>query len=388
VLLIVEDDPHYARIMVDLAHDSGLKVLVAQRGADALALAREYQPSAVSLDVFLPDMLGWSVLSHLKQDPATRHIPVQIVTLDEDRQHGLARGAFSFMTKPATKDGLENALTRIKDYTRPRRKRLLVIEDSAAERLSITQLLGHDDIDIVPAESGAEGLAELRQGNVDCVVLDLRLPDMSGFELLERLREDTTLSDLPVVVFTGRELTPEEDAQLHTMARSVVVKGVESPERLLDETALFLHRVVAQLPAEKQSMLERLHSSDDDLFGKMVLLVDDDARNIFALSSALERRGLRVLTATTGTEAIALLESTPDVAIVLMDIMMPGMDGYQTMQVIRGKPAFRRLPMIALTAKAMKGDREKCLEAGASDYLAKPVNTEQLLSALRMWLHR
>ncbi len=196
------------------------------------------------------------------------------------------------------------------------------------------------------------------------------------------------LTDVPVVVFTGRELSAEEDARLHTMARSIVVKGVESPERLLDETALFLHRVVTDLPAEKQRMLERLNSSDDDLLGRTVLLVDDDARNIFALSSVLERRGMHVLTATTGKEAIEIVENTPELAIVLMDIMMPEMDGYQTMGVIREQPEYRRLPIIALTAKAMKGDREKCLEAGASDYLAKPVNTEQLLSALRMWLHR
>ena len=206
--------------------------------------------------------------------------------------------------------------------------------------------------------------------------------------MLECIRDDADLANVPVVVFTGRELSPEEDAQLHTMARSVVVKGVESPERLLDETALFLHRVVSDLPIEKQRMLERLHSSDESLVGQKVLLVDDDARNIFALSSVLERRGMEVLTATTGSEAIDLLQSTPDVAIVLMDIMMPEMDGYQTMEVIRANAAFRRLPIIALTAKAMKGDREKCLEAGASDYLAKPVNTEQLLSALRIWLHR
>ncbi len=211
---------------------------------------------------------------------------------------------------------------------------------------------------------------------------------MSGFEILARIRDDADLSDLPVVVFTGRELSAEEDAELRTMARSVVVKGVESPERLLDETALFLHRVVAELPAEKQQMLERLHSSDEDLVGRAVLLVDDDARNIFALSSVLERRGMRVLTATTGNEAISLIDSTPGLSIVLMDIMMPEMDGYRTMQAIRSDPNFRRLPIIALTAKAMKGDREKCLEAGASDYLAKPVNIEQLLSALRMWLHR
>jgi HAMP domain-containing protein/CheY-like chemotaxis protein/signal transduction histidine kinase len=388
ILLIVEDDPHYARVMVDLARDKGFKVLVAMRGADALDLARQYQPSAVSLDVFLPDMLGWTVLSQLKQNPLTRHIPVQIITLDEDRQHGLARGAFSFVTKPTTTEGLEDALARIKEYTARRRKRLLVVEDNPDEQLSIAELLGHDDIEIATAATGAEALAALKEQPSDCVVLDLRLPDMSGFEVLEQIRSDAQISDVPVVVFTGRELSAEEDAQLHTMARSIVVKGVESPERLLDETALFLHRVVTDLPAEKQRMLERLNSSDEDLVGRTVLLVDDDARNIFALSSVLERRGMRVLTATTGSEAIQLIDSTPDVAIVLMDIMMPEMDGYQTIEAIRAKPALRRLPIVALTAKAMKGDREKCLEAGASDYLAKPVNTEQLLSALRMWLHR
>ncbi|HEX9323486.1 MAG TPA: HAMP domain-containing protein [Xanthobacteraceae bacterium] len=388
ILLIVEDDPHYARVIVDLARDKGFKVLVAMRGADALDLARQYQPSAVSLDVFLPDMLGWTVLSQLKQNPLTRHIPVQIITLDEDRQHGLARGAFAFVTKPATTEGLEDALSRIKEYTARRRKRLLVVEDNPDEQLSIAELLGHDDIEIVTAGTGAAALTALKQQPSDCVVLDLRLPDMSGFEVLEQIRNDAELSDVPVVVFTGRELSAEEDAQLHTMARSIVVKGVESPERLLDETALFLHRVVTDLPAEKQRMLERLNSSDEDLVGRTVLLVDDDARNIFALSSVLERRGMRVLTATTGSEAIELIDSTPDLAIVLMDIMMPEMDGYQTIEAIRAKPALRRLPIVALTAKAMKGDREKCLEAGASDYLAKPVNTEQLLSALRMWLHR
>ncbi|MEA2737153.1 MAG: hypothetical protein QOH05_460, partial [Acetobacteraceae bacterium] len=388
VLLIVEDDPHYARIMVDLAHDHGLKVLVAARGAEALALARQYGPMAVSLDVFLPDMLGWTVLSQLKQDPATRHIPVQIVTLDEDRQHGLARGAFSFITKPTTTAGLQDALDRITDFARPRRKQLLLVEDNAGERLGITELLKDNDVDIVAAETGEDAIARMMASPPDCVVLDLRLPDMSGFDVLERIKADSALCDIPVVVFTGRELSPEEDAQLHTMARSVVVKGVESPERLLDETALFLHRVFADMPSDKQRMLERLHSSDENLVAQKVLLVDDDARNIFALSSVLERRGMQVLTATTGREAIALLEETPGVAIVLMDIMMPEMDGYETMQVIRDNPEFRRLPIIALTAKAMKGDREKCLAAGASDYLAKPVNTEQLLSALRSWLHR
>src|SRR5271155_2167229 len=388
ILLIVEDDPHYARVLCDLSRDKGFKVLVASRGAEALALAQEYRPTAVSLDVFLPDMLGWTVLNHLKQDPETRHIPVQMLTLDEDRHHGLARGAFAFVTKPTTPEGLETALTRIKEYSAPRRKRLLVVEDNPAEQLSIKELLGYDDIDVVVVSSGEEAIQAVNDQSFDCVVLDLRLPDISGFDVLERFRDTPSLSDLPVVVFTGKELSPEEDARLHALARSVVVKGVESPERLLDETALFLHRVVANLPEEKQRMLDRLHHSDDALVGKKVLVVDDDVRNIFALSSVIERRGMTVITAGTGREAIAKLESTPDVAIVLMDIMMPEMDGYETMRVIRQNSSFQRLPIIALTAKAMKGDREKCLEAGASEYLAKPVNTEQLLSSLRMWLHR
>jgi CheY-like chemotaxis protein/signal transduction histidine kinase/HAMP domain-containing protein len=388
ILLIVEDDPHYCRVLVDLARDKGFKVLVAMRGADALELAKQYQPSAVSLDVFLPDMLGWSVLSQLKQNPLTRHIPVQIITLDEDKHHGLARGAFSFVSKPTTTEGVKAALSRIKEYATPRRKRLLVVEDNPAEQMSISELLGYDDVEIETAGTGRGALEMLRQQPADCVVLDLRLPDMTGFEVLEELAADKQLSDVPVVVFTGRELSPEEDARLHTMARSIVVKGVESPERLLDETALFLHRVVTDLPQEKQRMLERLNSSDEDLVDRTVLLVDDDARNIFALSSVLERRGMHVLTATTGKEAIKHIESNSDIAIVLMDIMMPEMDGYQTMEQIRKNPKFHRLPIVALTAKAMKGDREKCLDAGASDYLAKPVNTEQLLSTLRSWLHR
>jgi CheY-like chemotaxis protein len=388
VLLVVEDDPHYARVLADLAHEAGFKVLVAMRGSDALALAREFRPAAVSLDVFLPDMLGWTVLSHLKQDPTTRHIPVQMVTLDEDRQHGLSRGAFSFVNKPTTREGLLAAIERIKSYAAPRRKRLLVVEDDAAERTSVVELLGHDDVDVSTASTGSEALTLLREQAFDCVVLDLRLPDMSGFEVLERVRDDEQLRDVPIVVFTGRELSPEQDAQLHMLARSVVVKGVESPERLLDETSLFLHRVVSELPPHKQRMLDRLHRSDEDLVGRAVLVVDDDVRNIFALSSVLERRGMKVLTAHTGREAIQILEGHPEVGIALMDIMMPEMDGYETIQMIRKNPALRRLPIVALTAKAMKGDREKCLQAGASDYLAKPVNTDQLLATLRSWFHR
>jgi len=388
VLLIVEDDLHFARVLCDLSREMGFKVLLSLRGVDALALAREFNPTAISLDVSLPDLLGWTVLHHLKQDPRTRHIPVQMLTIEEDRKRGLSLGAFAFVTKPTNPEALSTALARIKEYACGRRKQLLVVEDNAVEGSSIRELLGHDDIDVQLVSSGNEALEALRQQQVDCVVLDLRLPDMSGFEVLERIRDTPSLGDLPVIAFTGKELSSDEDARLHALARSVVIKGVESPERLLDETSLFLHRVVADLPPSKQKMLDKLHRSDDALVGKKVLVVDDDVRNIFALSSVLERRGMSALTAGTGRQAITMLESTPDLAIVLMDIMMPEMDGYQTMQVIRQNARLRRLPIIALTAKAMKGDREKCLEAGASDYLAKPVDTEQLLSALRMWLHR
>jgi len=387
-LLIVEDDSRYARVLVEVAHREGFKVLVAQRGTDAIELAREFKPTAISLDVFLPDMLGWTVMSNLKQDPTLRHIPVQIVTVDENRQHGLSRGAFSFVNKPATTEGLEDALAKIKEYCAPRRKRLLVVEDNELDQLSIRELLGGDDIEIVTAPTGQEALTALKDTPVDCVVLDLLLPDISGVEVLTKIRDDEAIRDVPVVVFTGKELSPEQDAQLEELARKVVIKGVKSPERLLDETALFLHRDISNLPPHKQQMLEQLHRSDEELRGRKVLVVDDDVRNIFALGSVLERHGMKVVTAQTGHEALASLEESDDVAMVLMDIMMPEMDGYQTIQLIRKQPRFRRLPIVALTAKAMKGDREKCLEAGSSDYLAKPVNTEQLLNTLRLWLHR
>jgi CheY-like chemotaxis protein len=283
---------------------------------------------------------------------------------------------------------LAGAFDRIKRFAQPRVRRLLVVEDDPAERLSIVNLIAHDDVEIVAVGTGADALVALRQGAFDCVVLDLRLPDISGFELLAAIQQDGALREIPIVVFTGRDLSHEEEAELRRMAKSIVLKGVESPERLLDETALFLHRVVADLPEPKRRMLERLHGSDEALAGRKVLVVDDDVRNIFALSSVLERHGMDVIAATTGAEAIERIGRTADLALVLMDIMMPEMDGYETMRRIRDMPQHRLLPIVALTAKAMKGDREKCLEAGASDYIAKPVNTEQLLSLLRMWLHR
>jgi CheY-like chemotaxis protein len=313
---------------------------------------------------------------------------VQIVTVEEERHHSIERGAFSYLAKPASTESIDAALQRIKEYSLPRVKRLLIVEDDPGERMSIEELIRHDDIAIDTVGSGEEALTALRGGVYDCVVLDLRLPDMSGFDLLDRIQEEPAWRDLPIVVFTGKDLSAEEDKRLKKAAKSVVIKGVESPERLLDETALFLHRVIAELPPAKRRMVQRLHESDETLRDKRVLVVDDDVRNIFALSSVLERHGMTVMTAGTGQEAIEKVTGDSDIDLVLMDIMMPGMDGYDTMRTIRNDPDSRALPIVALTAKAMKGDREKCLEAGASDYLAKPVVTDQLLGVLRQWLHR
>jgi CheY-like chemotaxis protein/signal transduction histidine kinase/HAMP domain-containing protein len=388
VLLIVEDDPHYARILLGLARDEGFRGIVATKGALGISLARQFHPVAISLDISLPDMLGWTVLNQLKLDPATRHIPVQIITVEEERQHGLAHGAFSYLVKAPTTEGLKTAFDRIKDFTAPRAKRLLIVEDNDIERQSIVELLGYKDIEMVAVATGGEALEAMLDKSFDCVVLDLRLPDMTGFELLEKMHAEPALADVPVVVFTGKELTAEEQTQLKAMAKSIVLKDVQSPERLLDETALFLHRVVTDLPEEKQKMLERLHGSNEILRGRKVLVVDDDARNIFALTSLLENQEMDVVSATNGRNAIDIIQNTSDLSIVLMDIMMPEMDGYETMREIRKAPEFRTIPILALTAKAMKGDREKCLDAGASDYIAKPVNTDQLLSLMRVWIFR
>jgi CheY-like chemotaxis protein len=386
VVLIVEDDPQFARLLLDGVRKRGMKGIVTAQGSAARILAREFSPLAVILDIFLPDMLGWTVLSHLKQDPITRHIPVQIISVEEERLHGLGHGAFSYLIKPLSPSDLEEAFDRLLDYARSTGKRLLIVEDDEVERQSIVELLEHKDVDIVTAASGAEAWKTLHTGKFDCIVLDLKLPDIPGFELLERIRQDAQFEGLRIVVFTGKELTPEDEVRLARMAESVVLKGVQSPERLLDEISLFLHLVTSELPPTKQRMLERLRQSDEALIGKRVLIVDDDVRNIFALTSLLEQHGIRAISAETGTEAISRIGQDEEIDAVLMDIMMPEMDGYETMRQIRKDPKHHLIPIIALTAKAMKGDREKCLEAGASDYIAKPVNSEELLALLRIWL--
>jgi CheY-like chemotaxis protein len=290
--------------------------------------------------------------------------------------------------KEPTTDGLKTALDRLKAFTAPRTKRLLIVEDNEIERQAIVELLHYTDIEIVTVSNGGEAIDALTRSAFDCMVLDLRLPDMTGFELLERLHVEPPLADIPVVIFTGKELTASEQTQLRHMAKSIVIKDVESTERLLDETALFLHRVVADLPKEKQVMLERVHAANKVLRGQKALVVDDDARNVFALASLLENQEMEVITATSGRMALEIAARTPDLSIVLMDIMMPDMDGYETIRNIRGDPRFGSLPILALTAKAMAGDREKCIEAGASDYISKPVNTDHLLSLMRVWLSR
>ncbi len=387
-LLIIEDDPHYASILMGLAREKGFKVMIAQRGSAGLALAREFQPTAISLDVFLPDMLGWTVLNNLKHDPLTRHIPVQIISCEEEQQHGLAHGAFGYLIKPTTMDGLAESFERLDQISLPHTKRLLIVEDNDTERQAISDLLGHSDIEIVGVATGAAALEALLSQAFECVVLDLRLPDMTGFELLDKIQAEPRLKGIPIIVFTGKDLSTQEEDHLRQTAKTIVLKDVRSPERLLDETALFLHRAISDLPADKQQILERLHRSNESLRMRKVLVVDDDARNIYALATVLEGEFMEVISATNGRQAIEIIHATPDLAVVLMDIMMPEMDGFETMREIRKEPRYRSLPILALTAKAMKGDREKCLEAGASDYIAKPVNTEQLLSLLRVWLYR
>ncbi|MBE9092749.1 HAMP domain-containing protein [Tychonema sp. LEGE 07203] len=388
ILLIIEDDVNFARILLDMAREQGFKALVALRSDIGLAMAREFKPTAIMLDLNLPVMDGWTVLDRLKHDASTRHIPVHIVSVEEGRQRSLQLGAIAYLQKPVSHEALSKALTDIKGFVERPVKNLLVVEDNETQRLSIVDLIGNHDVSTTAVGSGAEALEILKSGHFDCIVLDLGLPDMTGFELIEQIKQEPSLKNLPIIIYTGKELTRAEETQLKRMAETIIVKDVRSPERLLDETALFLHRVQANLPEPKRQMLEQLYQTDSTLAGKKVLIVDDDVRNIFALTSMLERHLMQIVFAENGREGIAQLQNTPDINIVLMDVMMPEMDGYETMQAIRNIPQFASLPMIALTAKAMKGDREKCIEAGASDYITKPVDTEQLLSLLRVWLYR
>ncbi|WP_427156964.1 HAMP domain-containing protein [Aliinostoc sp. HNIBRCY26] len=387
VLLIIEDDVNFARILVDMARQHGFQVITAQTGTDGLKLAKEFLPMAILLDIRLPEMDGWTVLSRLKRDPTTRHIPVHIMTVEEGRQRGLLLGAIAYLQKPVTSEAMSEALYKIRGFVERRVKNLLVVEDDDLQRQSIVELIGNNDVVTVAVGTGAAALEAIRTQEFDCLVLDLGLPDMTGFELIEQIKREPNSTTLPIVVYTGREITPTQETELRRIAETIIIKDVRSPERLFDETALFLHRVQANLPTPKREILEQLYSQDNSLVGKKVLIVDDDVRNIFALTSMLERYQMQVIYAENGREGISLLEVTPDIDVVLMDVMMPEMDGYETMRLIRQNEQFQNLPIIALTAKAMQGDRDHCIAAGASDYIAKPVDTEQLLSLLRVWLY-
>jgi CheY-like chemotaxis protein len=388
VLLVIEDDVTFAVTLLEMGRQSGFKGVVATSGTQALELARTVKPDAVTLDLRLPDIDGWVLLDRLKHDPATRHIPVHVISgLDEERR-SLQYGALGFLHKPVTSETLKGGLDGIREFAERRVKQLLVVEDDPIQSQAITDLIGDGDVHTTTVSSGEGALQSLADASYDCVVLDLRLPGMSGFELIERIKADPRHRRLPVIVYTGRDLTEEDKARLHGLAQTVIIKDVTTMERLLDETALFLHRVEANLPERKQRVLRRLAKTDPQLAERNVLVVDDDLRNIFALTSLLEGHKMNVQYAENGKRALTKLEENPSIDVVLMDIMMPEMDGYEAVRKIRERPQWRDLPVIALTAKAMKGDREKCLEAGASDYITKPVDADQLLSLLRVWLYQ
>jgi hypothetical protein len=388
VLLIIEDDLTFARLLLDTGRERGFRVLVAADGGSGLRLAKELTPDAITLDLRLPDMSGSMVFEQLSQDPATRDIPVHIVSGEDEPAEGVADGVLAYVKKPLTTEDLGRAFATIENVLDQRRRHLLVVEDDEIGRKSIMELVSHADVVSTGAASGAEALAALEKQNFDCVVLDLGLPDMDGFTLVERVREQERLRDLPLIIYTGRELSHAEETRLKASTHAIIIKDVRSPERLLAETSLFLHRVETKLPKDRQRMLRQVRDQDDVLAGKKVLVVDDDMRNIFALTSVLERHGMEVTHAESGDEALHIVrKSDGDLSAVLMDIMMPGMDGYEATRAIRALPGFAKVPIIAVTAKAMKGDREKCIQAGASDYISKPVDTEQLLSLLRVWLY-
>ncbi|MBD2297881.1 HAMP domain-containing protein [Nostoc sp. FACHB-87] len=388
VLLIVEDDIHFARILLDMAQQQGFKVIAAQSGTNGLALAQQFQPAGILLDIRLPDMDGWTVLDRLKHDANTRHIPVHIMTVEEGKRRSLQLGALAYLQKPASSESISEALNKIKGFVERRVKNLLVVEDDDTQRHSIVELIGNSDVATTAVATGTAALEAINAQPFDCLVLDLGLPDMNGFELLQQIKQQPNGESLPIIIYTGIELTKAQEIELRRITETIIVKDVRSPERLLDETTLFLHRVQANLPEPKRQILEQLHARDYILANKNVLIIDDDVRNIFALTSMLERYHMQVLYAENGRDGITMLETTPDIDVILMDVMMPEMDGYETTRLIRQNNRFITLPIIALTAKAMQGDREKCIESGASDYITKPVDIEQLLSLLRVWLYR
>ncbi|HEY0985028.1 response regulator, partial [Schlesneria sp.] len=391
VILVVEDDEHFSRILYDLARELHFQCLIATTAEEGLAIARQYLPSAVLLDVGLPDQSGLSVLDRLKHDARTRHIPVHVVSGNDYETTAMSLGAVGFMLKPVKREDLTSALRQLEERLAQRLRRILVVEDDAVQLESLRKLLGTQDVETVGARSAAECLEQLKESTFDCMVLDLTLPDATGYSLLETLSRHDAYSFPPVIVYTGEDISFEDEQKLRKYSKSIIIKGAKSPERLLDEVTLFLHQVVAELPAEQQRMLEKARSRDASIEGHRILIVEDDVRNVFALTSILEPRGAILEIARNGREALDVLkrcdlDPSKSIDLVLMDVMMPEMDGITATTQIRQNPKWKKLPVIMLTAKAMADDQERCLAAGANDYMSKPLDVEKLLSLVRVWM--
>lgn len=385
-ILVVEDEPNFARILFDLAHELGYNCLVAHGADEGYSLAEEFIPDAILLDMRLPDHSGLTVLQRLKEHANTRHIPVHVISVEDRVEAAMHMGAIGYAVKPTTREELKDVFARLEAKLTQKVKRVLLVEDDDLQRDSIARLIGDDDIEITDVGYAQAALDLLRTNVYDCMIIDLKLPDMLGNELLKRMATEDICSFPPVIVYTGRNLTRDEEAELRKYSRSIIIKGARSPERLLDEVTLFLHKVESQLSHDRQKMLKTARSRDKVFEGRKILLVDDDVRNIFALTSALEHKGAVVVIGRNGHEAIAKLNEVEDIDLVLMDVMMPEMDGYEATALIRQDPRWKKLPIIAVTAKAMKDDQERCLAAGSNDYLAKPIDLDRLFSLIRVWL--
>ena len=385
-VLVIEDEPQFACILRDLAHELKYSCLIAQNADNGFDTAVQYRPDAVLLDMRLPDHSGLTVLERLKENPVTRHIPVHIVSVEDRKEAALQMGAIGYATKPTTREDLKEVFGRLEAKLAQKVKRILLVEDDARQRESVSRLIEDIDVEITAVEFGEQALELLRSTLFDCMIIDLKLPDMDGHELLERMAHEDICSFPPVIVYTGRNLTRDEEASLMKYSRSIIIKGARSPERLLDEVTLFLHKVESDMAPERQKMLKSVRSREKAFEGRKILVVDDDVRNVFALTSALEQKGALIEIARNGHEAIAQLQNVADIDLVLMDIMMPEMDGFTAMQEIRKDSRFAKLPIIAVTAKAMNNDQDRCLRAGANDYLAKPIDLDRLFSLIRVWL--
>jgi CheY-like chemotaxis protein/HAMP domain-containing protein len=386
-ILIMEDDVQFAKTLLEFVHERNYKGIIAHQGNVGLSYARHYKPDAIILDMKLPVVDGAEVLKKLKSDPDLRHIPVQIISGHDFRKTGLELGAIDFIQKPVTREAFWKALDKVENFVSRKPKKLLIIEDNQQHNKAVQELIGNGDVKCYAAYSGHEAYELLAKTAFDCIIVDLGLPDMSGFHFLEKVRQNKDINRIPVIVYTGKDLTKDENAKLEKLANTVVLKTAFSHERLLDETTLFLHRVESKLPREKQNIIRKLHKTDEVLKNKRILIADDDDRNVYSLLSALEPEGLKCFKAGNGKEAVNILTKEKNIDLILMDVMMPEMDGFEATRLVRDMPEYRKIPIIALTAKAMKDDREKCLAAGMSDYISKPLNVQQLLSLLRVWLY-